>query len=467
MTIQLIKTPLKYFVIVFLVALVSLNWFSTSKAATITINSTADTGSSGCTLRLAIAAANTDSTAGGCAAGSGADQLNFSIPGTILLTSNLPTITDEISINGFSTTGTVINGDGDYRIFEIHAQQDPNERAISSVSNLTLTRGFSGALNVRIGNDVEVVNTTIINNTGSGGAGISLQNSTTAAQSVRLRLISSNIESNIATGASGGGGIRAGIGSNVSISSSSIVRNRATHPNGSGGGINIFGGGTDQPSSSVVVTNSTIAANAANRDGGGISVTGRDTRLEIVSSTITSNISNADLVGGGGIGAGLRINPATIIILQGSIIASNFRGFLADDIGVPGSASPPSITSRGFNLIGTNRDSTDFFPAGQPNPNRDFVGTSDDSLNAAAKLEPLAFDENSQTNYKSFGGTSLARNNAGQCGLEFDQLQRVRGVCKCDIGAYELFESSPDNASCQSNYFVIPLANDKAVIIEL
>lgn len=452
-----------------LVMLLVLVCFSASHAAIITINSTADTTTTGCTLRLAIAAANTDSSVGGCVAGSGADQLNFAVPGTVVLTSSLPPITDEISINGFSTTQTVIDGNGQYRIFEIHAQQDPSQLAESRISDITLTRGLAGALNIRIGNDVEVVNATIINNVSSGGAGINLQNSNTAEQGVRLSLISSNIESNIADGASGGGGIRAGIGSSVFISSSSIVRNRATHPNAVGGGLNLFGGGgsADRPVSSAVVTNSTFAVNTTSQHGGGINVSGIGTTIEIVASTITSNISDADLMGGGGLGAGLRLDPGVIISLRGSIIASNFRGFLADDIGVPGSALPPSITSSGFNLIGTNSSVPDYFTAGQPNANNDYVGTPSDSLNAEAMLESLAFDESSQTNYRPFSETSLARNNAGQCGLELDQLQRSRGVCECDIGAYEFFESSPDNTSCQSNFFVIPLANGKSVIVEL
>ena len=464
------KTPSRCRSIAFLIALVSVNWLTNSVAATITINNTLDSffENGNCTLREAIVAANTDLAVDGCAAGSGADELNFSIPGTVHLTSNLPTIDDEISINGFSTTGTVINGGGAHRIFEIDAQQDPDELAVSSISALTLTRGLSGALNIRIGNNVDVNNVTIINNVSSSGAGISLQNSSIAEQGVHLSLNSSNIESNIATGPAGGGGIRAGIGSNITISSSSIVRNRATHPNGTGAGLLLFGGGPNSLASSAIVTNSTIAANVAFAHGGGINVSGgSDTRLDVVSSTITSNISDGDLAGGGGIGAGISVRPATIFNIQGSIVASNFRGFRADDIGVPFSASPPSITSGGFNLIGTNLAATDYFPAGQPNTNKDFVGTTDETLNAAAMLEPSTFDENSQTHFVAFDDTSLALNNAGQCGLEFDQLQSARGVCECDIGAYELFESSPDNSSCKSDIFVLPLVNGKTVIIEL
>jgi CSLREA domain-containing protein len=78
--------------------------------ATITVNSTDDTATSGdgrCTLREAILNANADAdTSGGdCAAGSGLDDIAFSIDGggaaaSIAVTSELPTLTGPVTING-------------------------------------------------------------------------------------------------------------------------------------------------------------------------------------------------------------------------------------------------------------------------------------------------------------------------------------------------------------------------------
>ena len=56
---------------------------------------------------------------------------------------------------------------------------------------------------------------------------------------------------------------------------------------------------------------------------------------------------------------------------------------------------------------------------------------------------------------------------AGSGTDQVDQIQGVRSVYECDIGAYEFLESSPDNISCQSNLFVISLTNVKSAIVEL
>lgn len=87
---------------------------SAVQAATITINSTADTeiaGDGDCTLREAITNANgdTDASGGDCTTGSGADTITFNIggggPQTIMLGSVLPIITDQLTIDGSSQPG--------------------------------------------------------------------------------------------------------------------------------------------------------------------------------------------------------------------------------------------------------------------------------------------------------------------------------------------------------------------------
>ena len=91
-------------------------------AATITVNSTADTVANDgvCTLREAIIAANTNTPsgamAGECAAGQPAptvDTIAFAIPGAgvhvITLTSSLPDIVDPVIINGYSQPGASAN----------------------------------------------------------------------------------------------------------------------------------------------------------------------------------------------------------------------------------------------------------------------------------------------------------------------------------------------------------------------
>lgn len=94
---------------------------SSARAATITVNSTADGSPANdgvCTLREAIIAANTNvasgAMAGECAAGvAGLDTIAFAIPGagvhTIVLVGGLPTITEAVFINGYSQPGSSAN----------------------------------------------------------------------------------------------------------------------------------------------------------------------------------------------------------------------------------------------------------------------------------------------------------------------------------------------------------------------
>ena len=91
-------------------------------AATITVNSTADTAANdgACTLREAITAANTDAAsgalAGECAAGSGADDIVFNIPGLgvklIATAAPLPVISTPIHVNGYTQPGASANTNG-------------------------------------------------------------------------------------------------------------------------------------------------------------------------------------------------------------------------------------------------------------------------------------------------------------------------------------------------------------------
>jgi hypothetical protein len=86
-----------------------------ARAATITVDSLADTGAPGISvLRDAITAANTMSAKNGCAAGTGNDSIKFGVTGTITLASELPTIVGNLSIIGpprsRTTPGITISG---------------------------------------------------------------------------------------------------------------------------------------------------------------------------------------------------------------------------------------------------------------------------------------------------------------------------------------------------------------------
>ena len=104
----------------------------TVRATSITVNSTADVASDDgqCTLREAIAAANTDTASGGtvgeCAAGVGDDTIDLTgISGTIDLTSPLPDLISGLELIGPGEGDLTIwrNTGGGYRIFTVPVTQ--------------------------------------------------------------------------------------------------------------------------------------------------------------------------------------------------------------------------------------------------------------------------------------------------------------------------------------------------------
>lgn len=115
-----------------------------AEAATFTVTSLADDGTNG-TLRWAITQAN---------ATAGTDVINFdnALAGTIILTSNLPNITESVTINGPGEDDLVIDGAGSYRPFWITSQGE-----VLTLSDITLRRGGGGGDSQLIFNSRAVV----------------------------------------------------------------------------------------------------------------------------------------------------------------------------------------------------------------------------------------------------------------------------------------------------------------------
>src|SRR5271154_1768128 len=90
---------------------------------TIIVNTTVDDSTSGdglCSLRKAINNANdeTDVSGGDCVAGTGTDTINFSVSGTITLTSAFPLILNNLTIDGVGQAITV-DGASAYQILYV------------------------------------------------------------------------------------------------------------------------------------------------------------------------------------------------------------------------------------------------------------------------------------------------------------------------------------------------------------
>ncbi len=131
-----------------------------------------------------------------------------------------------------------------------------------------------------------------------------------------------------------GGGIRGNGSGNLTITNSAISNNQTgTTPNiGSfalGGGIHL-----DQPTGAIMIQNSTISGNTAQRHGGGVAIDRPDglaTSAVTINqaSVITGNTSNGgDSVGGGGQGGGIyaNVNAAGTVTLTGLTITNNTAG---------------------------------------------------------------------------------------------------------------------------------------------
>lgn len=256
------------------------------RAATFTVDSLADTvdaiagdglcddGSGVCTLRAAIEEAN---------ALGGADITEFSVSGTIILGTALPSITQALTINGPGAEQLTISGNHSVRPFYIGGNTNV------TLAGITIRDGVAG-----------------------DGGGIYCPDSTS------LTISHSTLHGNSAT--SEGGGIYCAAGE-ITITNSTISGNTVS----SGSGVN--GGGIVGWSSIVTITNSTLSGNAAtstssaSATGGGIFVyTGTVT---ITNSTITGN-SATSTSGSAGEGGGLVLLSSGSVNLANSIVSGNF-----------------------------------------------------------------------------------------------------------------------------------------------
>jgi hypothetical protein len=186
-----------------------------SGANTITVNSLLDPGTAGdglCGLREAIANANaeTDTSSGDCAAGTGNDTIVFNLSGTIALGSGLPSIQHTLEIDGTGQTIT-IDGGGASRVFL-------NLSGVVTLNNLTIANGHSTGNGGGVFNNgpLTVTNSTFVGN--SAAAGGAIFNSGVGTLTVTKCTFSGN------TGAGGGAINTAHIGT---VTSSTFSNNSA------------------------------------------------------------------------------------------------------------------------------------------------------------------------------------------------------------------------------------------------
>lgn len=362
-----------------LVALLAVLATAALPAATITVDTTVDDdlGDGECSLREAILAANTDLPRNDCPAGSGPDRIVFTLAKgeTIALGSALPTITDTLLVRGPGADLLTIDGQDLHKILNF---DPPAHGGWLGVEELTLTRGFAAygaAAELASGQSASFRRTIFLANRASASGG-ALAISSSGASGATVEVIESWFNLNQSLGSGGGGAIL------VLDDGVDLVVDRTTFSGNVAGGANGEGGALLVNRARVRLERSTLSANEATDSGGGITLNSGSSPAALVlrDTTVTGNLGNADgnaTGAGGGLYATAGVGASTTVELHNSIIAANLDGgpnaspdaFLL-------AAGSLTVTSSGFNLIGSNAGAESFFVAGAPNPDGDFIGTS-------------------------------------------------------------------------------------------
>jgi len=332
-----------------------------AQAAAIPVNTTTDefnTGT-GCSLREAIQAANTDSAFGGCPAGSSADTINLQ-PNSTYAESisnglNPPEdanakgdfdISGDLTIQGAGAGSTTIDGASFDRVLQIF----PSVTVV--INGVTIKGGrppaqFGGTIS---GGGIQNAGTLTLNNDdvignftdsqiggggGAGGDGGGLFNS--GSLTLNGTTVETNFAGNARTANNGGSG--AGIANEgsgtLTVNGSTIANNVAgeggtsSMDNGNGGD----GGGIYNSSSgAVTISGSTVSGNTAGAAagigsggrGGGAFTSGTGTTT-ISATTMSGNKAGKGLSSGnGGAGGGLWLGGT--LVLANSTVASNTGG---------------------------------------------------------------------------------------------------------------------------------------------
>lgn len=450
-----------------------------------------------CSLREAVAAANTNAAVDSCIAGESAteDSIRFFVetPAIIVLADELEA-TQALIINGLGPNNLTIDANFQSRHFLLN----PNVGGSNNfgINHLSLINGrvfnsdflnSGGSLFLRRNQQLSIDNVVFENNQASNGAGaIMVDNDSDANFFTSLTIKRSVFTNSESLGPTAGGAIRMGFGSQLFVNESTFAQNRTVHSNGSGGAISIFSR-IDYPSSATIV-GSTFNQNSANNRGGAISISG-GVSLNLTDSTIVNNTSDADS-NGTGTGGGIHIPDVTAkLSLTNTIIANNqnlIGNVSSEDLFIGSLTS--TIDTNGYNFIGTDEwgDITGVTGGlGMPNASRDFIGTVADPLDP--QLLPLA-DNGGPTPTMAIpepttAAISLVLDN-GNCTSLTDQrgfgfnsgsaVQRAFDVGEvdpvsiegnqCDIGAYEFgkvelitkdsdFDGINDNVDDCPNHF--------------
>ena len=355
----------------------------------ITVNAT-------CSLPDAVAAINTNSSAGGCPPGTNTVTITITqagtTAGTITLADQLVIVGNrDVTVNG---AGFTVSGNNTTRIFLVR------QYGKLTVNNLIMTNGRAGnggAIKVDLQGELNLNNSTVRDSTATSGNGGGIN-----LQSPRFRIRSSIIRNNQSLTSDGGGIAVSQALANESrtgtISNSAIYSNAAEATGKNGGGFFV-----NLALSTVNISNTTIYDNRAADRGGAIFVGSGLATANLVHTTIYGN--RAAQVGG--------VHRASgTVNIRNSIIAGSTTG---SDCGGTVTLTNALVQDGACSAIISGDPGLAAAPAGSP----PYYALLDTSLAIGA----------GHANYCDDSST--------------DQAGNARPATGCDLGAVENSRSAP------------------------
>jgi len=429
-----IRRGLRYTVALSVVLVAALLPSPVSGSAIIDVTTNADeydtTGSgTGCALREAVQAANTDAAFGGCPAGSGNDIIRLKATTYLLsrhgsgagnITGDLDTLA-VLTIVGKSKSTTIINGDAADRIFENTGGGSLTLRRMTITNGKSPTAGgaiksVGGKLTVSdaiisaseaggTGGGIDASSGTVLlqrlvvtGNKASGrGGGVALY---TGGPAAKATIEDTTVSLNTASPTYAGAGISNGTGTDLTLRRSTLTQNHG----GSGDGL--FNDG------SATLRNVTISGNGNNTEGGSGGGIGNEGSVLLINVTISGNLASNQGGNGGNIYNAGAISAKNTLVYE-ALTSGNCGGTPLVSLG-----HNLDYAASSFTPCFTNADPTNVF--GDP------------------LLGPLQ-DNGGPTQTQALGAGSTALNKGViVTGMPTDQRGAPRpSGPKPDIGAYE------------------------------
>jgi CSLREA domain-containing protein len=270
-------------------------------ATTITVTTTDDELNSDgdCSLREAIQAANSDTAVDACAAGSGTDTIQFSVPANSVITLAVGEllVTQDLTIDGSTATNLSLSGNNTNRVF--------NASASMTITSLTVANGNAVGTGggITSSSALTLSDMTFNNNTASDNGGGVFAN---GAVTINGGVFQNN-HTNTGYNNSNGGGALFG-NSTVTIIGTQFIGNSGSSMGGA-----IYAVGT------ATITNAQFLQNAGNGRGGALHTLG--------SATLTNTLFRGNSVSGGEGGGALVSGSAVVnggMFLENHSLAGGF-----------------------------------------------------------------------------------------------------------------------------------------------